>query len=168
MALLSSPLRSRFSGGVYKMEYYSEKEIEDIIKRSAQLLEINIEESAVAEIARRSRFTPRIANHLLKRCRDYAQVNKEDRVDLKIVGESLDLLGIDKIGLSKSDRQLLHTIIKKYKGGPVGLNTLATSLSEDEGTLEDFNEPYLIQIGFMERTPRGRKVTQKAFEHLDF
>ena len=166
MALLSSPLRSRFSGGVYKMEYYSEKELEAIIKRSARLLEINIEEDAVAEIARRSRSTPRIANHLLKRCRDYAQVSKEDCVNLKIVKDSLDLLGIDKVGLSQSDIQLLQTIIKKYKGGPVGLNTLATSLSEDEGTLEDFNEPYLIQIGFMERTPRGRKVTQQALDHL--
>lgn len=166
MALLSSPLRSRFSGGVYRMEFYSEKEIEDIISRSASLLGISIEPAAVSEVARRSRFTPRTANHFLKRCRDYAQVHGKDTIDLQTVSESLDLLGVDSLGLSHSDRQLLQTIVEKYKGGPVGLNTLATSLSEDEGTLEDFNEPYLIQIGFLERTPRGRKTTPGALEHL--
>ena len=166
MALLSAPLRSRFSGGVYRIEFYSEKEIETIIKRSARLLDVKIEDGAVAEIARRSRSTPRTANHFLKRCRDYAQVNKKDTIDLKTVKDSLNLLGVDEIGLSNSDRQLLQTVIEKYRGGPVGLNTLATSLSEDEGTLEDFNEPYLIQIGFLERTPRGRKTTRLASDHL--
>lgn len=166
MALLSSPLRSRFSGGVYRMEFYSEKEIEQIISRSATLLDISADDSAISEIARRSRFTPRTANHFLKRCRDYAQVHGENIINTQTVTESLDLLGVDSLGLSHSDRQLLHTIIQKYKGGPVGLNTLATSLSEDEGTLEDFNEPYLIQIGFLERTPRGRKTTKSAVDHL--
>ncbi len=166
MALLSSPLRSRFSGGVYRMEFYSEKEIEKILSRSAELLNISVEPEALSEIAKRSRYTPRTANHFLKRCRDYAQVHKKDLVDLATVRESLDLLGVDTIGLTHSDRQLLTTVIKKFRGGPVGLNTLATSLSEDEGTLEDFNEPYLIQIGFLERTPRGRKTTKHASEHL--
>jgi Holliday junction DNA helicase RuvB len=166
MALLSSPLRSRFSGGVYRMEFYSEEELEKIITRSAKLLGIKIHPDAVTEVAKRSRYTPRTANHFLKRCRDYAQVNNKDTIDLQTVRESLNLLGVDTIGLSHSDRQLLQTIIEKYKGGPVGLNTLATSLSEDEGTLEDFNEPYLIKIGFLERTPRGRKTTKHASEHL--
>lgn len=166
MALLSSPLRSRFSGGVYNMEFYKEEDLSKIINRSAKLLEIEIEDDATKEISRRSRFTPRTANHFLKRCRDYAQVHKRDKVTLETVKESLDLLGVDEIGLSTSDRKLLKTIIEKYEGGPVGLNTIATSLSEDEGTIEDFNEPYLIQIGFLERTPRGRKTTNLAKEHL--
>lgn len=167
VALLSSPLRSRFSGGVYKMEFYTDAEIENIIERSAKLLGVRIEKDAVAEIAKRSRFTPRTANHLLKRSRDYAQVNKKEVVTKEVVEEALNLLGIDSIGLSFSDKQLLQTMIEKYNGGPVGLNTLATSLSEDEGTVEDFNEPYLIQIGFLERTPRGRKVTERAIKHLE-
>jgi len=166
MALLSAPLRSRFSGGVYHLEFYSEKEIAEIIKRSAKLLDVGIDSKAIEEISRRSRFTPRTANHLLKRCRDYAQVHKRSEVDLETAKESLDLLGIDNLGLSHSDRKLLKTIIEKYKGGPVGLNTIATSLSEDEGTIEDFNEPYLIQIGFLERTYRGRKTTKHALDHL--
>lgn len=168
MALLSSPLRSRFSGGVYNMEFYTEKELSEIIRRSAKVLEIKIDDEAVEEIARRSRFTPRTANHLLKRCRDFAQVHKKDVVDKQTVQDSLDLLGIDNMGLSVADRKLLQAIIEKYKGGPVGLNTIATSISEDEGTLEDFNEPYLMQIGFLERTSRGRKTTQRASKHFGF
>ncbi|MCI5108577.1 MAG: Holliday junction branch migration DNA helicase RuvB [Candidatus Pacebacteria bacterium] len=167
VALLSSPLRSRFSGGVYKMEFYTEEEIEKIIERSAKVLGVKIDKEAMTEIARRSRFTPRTANQLLKRSRDYTQVNKKDTVTKEMVTEALDLMGVDSIGLSGSDIQLLKTLIEKYNGGPVGLNTLATSLSEDEGTVEDFNEPYLIQIGFLERTPRGRKVTQRAIKHLN-
>ncbi len=167
ISLLSSPLRSRFSGGVYRMVFYSEKEIGDIIARSSGVLGISIHDDAVAEIARRSRFTPRTANHFLKRCRDYAQVNKKESVDLETVRASLDMLGIDTVGLSDADRDLLWTIVEKFKGGPVGLNTLAVSLSEDEGTLEEFNEPYLIQIGFLERTPRGRKITDEARKHLE-
>ncbi len=165
IALLSSPLRSRFSGGVFRLEFYTEKEIEEIVRRSAKILGIEIEESALNEIAKRSRFTPRTANYLLKRCRDYAQVKKVS-LTKEMVVEALKLLGIDEVGLSKSDHLLLETIINKFSGGPVGLNTLAASLSEEEATIEEFNEPYLIQIGFLERTPRGRTVTVRGYQHL--
>ncbi|MFA6416254.1 MAG: Holliday junction branch migration DNA helicase RuvB [Candidatus Paceibacterota bacterium] len=167
VALISSPLRSRFSGGTFRLEFYNEDEIGQIIKRSAKILNILVEDEAVNEIARRSRFTPRIANHLLKRCRDYAQVAKEP-ISLKTVRGALALLGIDELGLNQTDRQIIETIIEKFGGGPVGLNTIATALSEEDATVEDVNEPYLIQVGLLERTPRGRVVTQKAYEHLGF
>ena len=165
IAMISSPLRSRFSGGVFRLEFYSNEEIEKIINRSAKILGVSLDKGATTAIAERSRFTPRTANYLLKRCRDYAQVKKVDLTD-KTVREALKLLGIDEIGLSGADRLLLNTIIEKYNGGPVGLNTLAASLSEEQATIEAFHEPYLIQMGLIERTPRGRSATTRAYEHL--
>jgi Holliday junction DNA helicase RuvB len=165
IAMISSPLRSRFSGGIFKLEFYTNDEIKKIISRSAKILGIDLEESASIEIAKRSRFTPRTANYFLKRCRDFAQVNKTE-LTKNSVDKALDLLGIDSIGLSPSDRDILHTIIKKFGGGPVGLNTLSAAMSEEQATIEEFNEPYLIQLGFLDRTPRGRTVTASGYEHL--
>ncbi len=165
IASLSSPLRSRFSGGTHRLEFYSDNEIETIIKRSARILNIELEDTAADSIAKRSRSTPRTANYLLKRCRDLAQVRKEN-LDTKNVCEALDMLEIDEIGLTKMDRDVLRVLIEKFKGGPVGLNTLATALHEEEATVEEFHEPYLIQLGMLERTPRGRIATEKAYEHL--
>lgn len=167
IALLSSPLRSRFSGGVHRLGFYNKAEILEILKRSAAILGIEVEENALEEIARRSRFTPRTANYLLKRCRDFAQVNKED-LNIDMVAKALALLEIDDKGLSSHDREILETVIGKYAGGPVGLNTLSTSVSEEQSTVEEVYEPYLIRIGFLERTPRGRIVTKKAYEHLGY
>jgi Holliday junction DNA helicase RuvB len=167
IALLSSPLRSRFSGGVFRLEFYTEEEITKIIKRSAKILGINIDSDAVSEISKRSRFTPRTANYFLKRCRDYAQVHKTD-LDKKSVFLALSLLGIDELGLSQSDRTVLETIIHKFNGGPVGLGTIAAATSEEDATIEEVVEPYLIQRGLLERTPRGRIATKKAYEHLGF
>jgi Holliday junction DNA helicase RuvB len=165
VAMLSSPLRSRFSGGVFRLEFYNPDEIIKIVKRSANILEVSINEKAVKAIAERSRFTPRTANYLLKRARDYAQIQKKD-IDEDVVNEAFNLLGVDNAGLNASDRSLLLTIAKKFSGGPVGLNTLAASLAEEEATIEEFNEPYLLQIGFLERTPRGRVLTKHAYNHL--
>jgi Holliday junction DNA helicase RuvB len=167
IALLSSPLRSRFSGGVFRLEFYTEKEIEQIVNRSAKILGINIDAEALSEIAKRARFTPRTANYFLKRCRDYAQVHKKD-LDKKTVFLALSLLGIDELGLAQSDRTVLETIIDKFNGGPVGLNTIAAATSEEEATIEEVVEPYLIQRGLLERTPRGRTATKKAYEHLGY
>lgn len=167
IALLSSPLRSRFSGGTFRLEFYKEEEIAKIIQRSAKILGVVIDEGAIEEIAKRSRFTPRTANYFLKRCRDYAQVHKKD-LDKKTVFLALSLLGIDELGLSESDRAVLSVIIEKFNGGPVGLNTLAAATSEEEATIEEVTEPYLIQRGLLERTPRGRTATRKAYEHLGF
>lgn len=167
IALLSSPLRSRFSGGVFRLEFYTEKQIESIIARSGKILGITLEDEALSEIAKRSRFTPRTANYFLKRCRDYAQVHKKD-LDKKTVFLALSLLGIDELGLSQSDRHVLEVIIEKFNGGPVGLNTIAAATSEEEATIEEVVEPYLIQRGLLERTPRGRTATKKAYEHLGF
>lgn len=167
VALLSSPLRSRFSGGVFRLEFYTEKEIEEIIKRSAKILGVEITDGAVKEIAKRARFTPRTANYFLKRCRDYAQVHNLD-LEEKTVKKALDLLGIDELGLSESDRRILSVIIDKFKGGPIGLNTLAAATSEEEATIEEVIEPYLLQSGLIERTPRGRTATKKSYTHLDF
>lgn len=165
IGMISSPLRSRFSGGIFRLEFYTDDEIQEILKRSASILGINIEKGAVNEISKRSRFTPRTANYLLKRVRDFAQVHKKE-IGKDIVLESLSLLGIDERGLSPSDRMILKTLIEKFSGGPVGLNTLAASLSEEENTIEEFNEPYLLQMGFIERTPRGRVVTSLGYQHL--
>ncbi len=165
IAMISSPLRSRFSGGIYKLEFYTTDEIGKIIDRSAKILGTEIEPLAIEMIAKRSRMTPRTANYLLKRCRDFAQVG-ETSINKKTVEEALTLLGVDEIGLIESDRKLLDTIINKFNGGPVGLNTLAASLSEEEATIEEFHEPYLLQLGFIERTPRGRIATEKAYKHL--
>lgn len=166
IAMISSPLRSRFSGGVFRLEFYTENEIEEIVKRSSKILGIEVDPNALNEIARRSRSTPRTANYLLKRTRDFAQIKKSP-LSKKLVDEALALLGIDHKGLTVSDKKILETIIHKYNGGPVGLNTIAASLSEDQATIEEFNEPYLIQLGFIERTPRGRTVTKAGYKHLD-
>jgi Holliday junction DNA helicase RuvB len=167
IALLSAPLRSRFSGGTFRLEFYSEDEIVKIVQRSAKILGVTIDDEALTEIAKRSRFTPRTANYFLKRCRDYAQVHKKD-LDKKTVFLALSLLGIDELGLSESDRQTLTVIIEKFNGGPVGLGTLGAATSEEEATIEEVIEPYLIRRGLLERTPRGRTATKKAYEHLGF
>ena len=167
VAAISSPLRSRFSGGTFKLEFYTTEEISEIIKRSAQILGINLDHESALTIAKRSRFTPRIANHLLKRCRDYAQVTKKT-ISPKTVNEALSLLGIDELGLNEPDRKIMEVIIEKFTGGPVGVGTVATALSEEEATIEDVYEPYLIQLGFLERTPRGRIVTSRGYEHLGY
>ncbi|MEK7642567.1 MAG: Holliday junction branch migration DNA helicase RuvB [Patescibacteria group bacterium] len=165
IALLSSPLRSRFSGGIFRLEFYSKEEIEKIIKRSAKILRIKVSDKVAKTIAERSRSTPRTANYLLKRARDFAQVHKRELSE-DLVDEAFDLLGIDRIGLNISDNKLLETVAKKFGGGPVGLGTLAAALAEEEATLEEYNEPYLMQIGFLERTPRGRKLTPHGYKHI--
>jgi Holliday junction DNA helicase RuvB len=165
VAMVSSPLRSRFSGGVFRLEFYTESEISKIVSRSANILNLNIDNGAIDEIAKRSRSTPRTANYLLKRCRDYSQVLKK-QLTKEVVEEALSLLSIDRRGLTAMDRSILSTIIEKYDGGPVGLGTISASLSEDEATIEEFSEPYLIQLGFIERTPRGRVVTAQGYAHL--
>ncbi|MBU1091906.1 Holliday junction branch migration DNA helicase RuvB [Patescibacteria group bacterium] len=166
IALLSPPLRSRFSGGIFRLEFYSEDEIGQIIRRSAKILGMTIEESAVKKISSRSRFTPRTANRLLKRCRDFAQINKRDSIDANSAEKTFELLDIDEKGLEIADKNILLTLINKFNGGPVGLQTLAAAISEDTATIEEVSEPYLIQLGFIERRPRGRVVTPRAYEHL--
>lgn len=167
MALLSSPLRSRFSGGTYRLSFYTNSDIERIIKRSAALLNVSVEPDAITELSLRSRSTPRVANRLLKRCRDYADVRGNGTITTPIAREALELLEIDQKGLETGDRRILETIITKYNGGPVGIQTLAASTSEETETIEDVHEPYLLQIGFIERTPRGRMATRLAYEHLN-
>ena len=166
IAMISSPLRSRFSGGVFKLEFYTEDEIGEIIKRSAKILDIDIHEAAIKAIALRSRFTPRTANYFLKRCRDYAQIEKSP-LSKEIVEKALKMLGVDHLGLNGADRDILKTMIEKFGGGPVGLNTIAAALSEEQATIEEVYEPYLIQLGLLERTPKGRIATEKAYGHLD-
>jgi len=166
IALLSSPLRSRFSGGVFRLDFYDSKEIEQIIKRSSKILGVEIDENALEEIAKRSRFTPRTGNYLLKRCRDYAQINKKS-LDKETVNKALKILGVDELGLSLTDRKILEIIIKKFNGGPVGLKTLAAAVSEEEATIEEVVEPYLIQLGLLERASRGRQATARAYGHLN-
>ena len=165
ISLLSSPLRSRFSGGVFRMEFYSNEEIAEIVKRSSKLLEAELENEAVEEIAKRSRFTPRTANYFLKRCRDFAQVKKKN-LNKDTIEEALKLLSIDDIGLNSTDKRFLDILISKFGGGPVGLKTLSASMSEEEATLEEVIEPYLLQLGLIERTPKGRVATPKAYQHL--
>jgi len=159
-------LRSRFSGGTYRLDFYTEDEIKRIIARSAKILGINIDEGAMSEIAKRSRFTPRVANRLLKRCRDFAQVEKSNSITGDLALKTLDLLEIDPVGLESTDRMILETIISKFGGGPVGLQTLAAATSEEKETIEEVYEPYLMRSGFVERTPRGRIATRRAYEHL--
>jgi Holliday junction DNA helicase RuvB len=163
---LAAPLRDRF-GMIHRLEFYSPDEIQQIIMRAAQILNVSIDKPAAAELAKRSRLTPRIANRLLKRVRDYADVNGDGIVDTALSHKALTLLDIDELGLDTADRQLLIAIVENYDGGPVGLETLAALTAEERGTIEDFYEPYLMQIGLLERTPRGRKVTPKAYRHLD-
>ena len=167
VALVSSPLRSRFSGGVFRLEFYSNEEIAKIIDRSSKLLKTKLDDGALKEIAKRSRFTPRTANYFLKRCRDFAQVHKKE-LDQKTVKEALNMLAIDDIGLNSSDRKFLEILIEKFSGGPVGLKTIGAAMAEEEATVEEVIEPYLIQLGLLERTARGRVATEKAYEHLGF
>jgi len=166
MAGLSSPLRSRFTGGTFRLEYYDEGEIESIVNRNAKILGIKSDPAALKLIAARSRFTPRIANQILKRCRDYAQVNRK-ALNLELAEEALRMMGIDGLGLSKADRNILQTIVEKFNGGPVGLGTLAAATSENAGTIEEVNEPYLLQLGLIDRTSRGRVATLKAYDTLN-
>ena len=163
--LLTSPLRERF-GVVHRLDYYSEKELETILTRSAFILEISIVPDGANEIARRSRGTPRIANRLLRRVRDYAQVKADGIINRKVASKALKMMEVDEKGLDKMDHKLLLTIIEKYAGGPVGIESLAASISEEKGTIEDVLEPYLIQSGFIQRTPRGRIATPLAYEHF--
>ena len=163
--LLTSPLRDRF-GVVHRLDYYSEKELETILTRSAFILEISIVQEGANEIARRSRGTPRIANRLLRRVRDYAQVKADGIINRKVASKALKMMEVDGKGLDKMDHKLLLTMIEKYAGGPVGIESLAASISEEKGTIEDVLEPYLIQSGFIQRTPRGRIATPLAYEHF--
>jgi Holliday junction DNA helicase RuvB len=163
--LLTSPLRARF-GITMHLEYYNAQIIEKIIHRSAHILHVPIDKKAAAEIACRSRGTPRVANALLRRVRDFAQVKGSGNIELEITRYALDALNIDKFGLDQMDNRILLAIIDKFKGGPVGLNTIATAVSEDAGTIEEVYEPFLIQEGFLKRTPRGREATEKSYRHL--
>ncbi|MBU3968995.1 Holliday junction branch migration DNA helicase RuvB [Patescibacteria group bacterium] len=167
MALLSSPLRSRFSGGTFRLSFYTENEIESILKRSSKILGVDMKKDGLIEISKRSRFTPRIANYLLKRCRDYAQVKKTE-LNKNTVQEALSLLEIDNMGLGSHDKRILEVIINKFNGGPVGLGTISAAIIEEQSTIEEVHEPYLMQIGFIERTLRGRVATKLAYEHLGY
>ncbi|MCL0094312.1 Holliday junction branch migration DNA helicase RuvB [Dehalococcoidales bacterium] len=164
-ALLSPPLRDRF-GAIYRLDFYEQKSIETILNRSARILQVKAEAEGLREIARRARGTPRVANRLLKRVRDYAQVMADGIASQSVVIEALSKLEIDHIGLDEIDHKVLHTIIDKFNGGPVGLDTIAASISEEADTIMDVYEPYLLQLGFLERTPRGRLATQLAYHHL--
>ena len=163
--LLTAPLRDRF-GVINKLEFYTVDELKNIIMRSANVLGVETDEMGAMEMARRSRGTPRLANRLLKRVRDFAQVKYDGIITFDVANEALNMLEVDKLGLDKGDRSILETIIYKFAGGPVGLDTLAAALGEDSGTLEDVYEPYLIQNGLIQRTPRGRIVTERAYMHL--
>lgn len=165
MGDLAAPLRDRF-GIMHRLEFYNPEEIGRIIKRSAEILNVKVDEDAVVSLASRSRLTPRIANRLLKRTRDFADINGDGIIDTVIAKQALELLEIDHAGLDPADRRLIETIIKNHGGGPVGVETLAAITGDERSTIEDFFEPYLLQIGFLERTPRGRKVTPSAYEHL--
>jgi Holliday junction DNA helicase RuvB len=165
-AQLSSPLRDRF-GVVYRLDFYDIQDIEEILKRSAKILGVKAEADGLREIACRSRGTPRVANRLLRRVRDYAQVKGDGIVTREIAGQALAKLEVDQMGLDEIDIKVLHTIIKKFNGGPVGLETIAASISEEADTIMDVYEPYLMQLGFLERTPRGRMATPLAYKHLD-
>ena len=167
IALLSAPLRSRFSGGVFRLEFYSEGEIEQIVQRSSEILGVTLAGAAASEIAKRSRFTPRTANYFLKRARDFAQVGKT-ALDETAVKEALRLLEIDEIGLTQPDRHLLTILIEKFGGGPAGLSTMGAATSEEQATIEEVYEPYLLKLGLLDRTPRGRIATKKAYDHLGF
>lgn len=164
LGLLTSPLRDRF-GVVCKLEYYKQTELSEIVRRSAEILAVGIDAVACDEIAKRSRGTPRLTNRLLKRVRDYAQVKNDNHIDLITAQEALKLLEVDPIGLDGIDKKIIHTIIEKFNLGPVGLDTLAASIGEESNTIEDVYEPYLLQIGFLNRTPRGRIVTESCIEH---
>ncbi len=166
IGLISSPLRDRF-GATYRLEYYTPEELEKIISRSSKILNAELEKEAAGELAKRSRFTPRIANRLLKRVRDFAQVKAYDSINLDTAQKALELLEVDAMGLDKNDRRILETLIHKFSGGPVGLNTLAAATGEEEDTITDIHEPFLIRLGFLSKTPKGRQATELAYKHLD-
>ena len=165
LSLLSSPLRSRFSGGIYRLQYYTEKEITEIIKRSAGILKIQITDQAAEEIAKRARFTPRLANYFLKRCRDLAEINKTI-IDEEVVRKTLSMLEIDEKGLGVAEQMYLKCLHETFKNKAVGLNTISASIGEEESTIEEVIEPYLLQVGFIDRTPRGRVLTETGRNHL--
>ena len=166
LALLTAPLRARF-GARYRMDFYEEEAIRQIVTRGAEILEVPIEESGAVEIAKRARGTPRVALRLLRRVRDYAQVRAEGEITQEVAQDALDLLEIDALGLDDLDRRVLLSIVEKFGGGPVGLDTIAASISEEADTIMDVVEPYLLQLGFLERTARGRVATPHAYRHLD-
>ena len=163
--LLTAPLRDRF-GVIHHLEFYTEEELQTIIQHSAKILGVEIDAKGAAEMAKRSRGTPRLANRLLKRVRDFAQVKYDGKITQEVASFALDLREVDKYGLDQTDRYILQTIMQKFQGGPVGLDTLAAAIGEDSGTIEDVYEPYLIQHGFLNRTPRGRMATEHAYHHL--
>ena len=163
---LAAPLRDRF-GIQHRLEFYTAEEIAQIIERASSILGVKIDKSASSELAKRARLTPRIANRLLKRVRDYADINGDGIIDTNITHKAMQMLEIDQVGLDPADRRILETIIEFHNGGPVGLDTIAAITGDERTTIEDFFEPYLMQIGMLERTPRGRKVTHKAYKHLD-
>lgn len=163
--LLMAPLRSRF-GIVHRLDFYTPADLEKILTRSAKILGIDIDKDGAAEIARRSRGTPRVANRLLRRVRDFAEVRAHGHITLPVAREALKMLGVDENGLDETDRNLMLTILQKYSGGPVGLNTIAASLSEEEDAIEEIYEPYLMQLGLLDRTPRGRVATARAYQHF--
>lgn len=165
LSLISSPLRARF-GNVFKLQFYSDDEIKEIILRSAKILGCKLDDKIAGVLAKSCRQTPRIANRLLKRVRDYADVKNNSIIDSGVLVATLKAIGVDEIGLDNTDREILSVIMRKFRGGPVGLNTLAAAISEEEATIEDIYEPFLIQLGFLERTARGRIVTKRAYEHL--
>jgi Holliday junction DNA helicase RuvB len=163
--MLSAPLRDRF-GAVYRLDFYDQQAMEAIVRRSAAILKLEVSEAGVKAIACRARGTPRVANRLLKRVRDYAQVMADGVITEEVATEALAKLGVDTLGLDDVDHKLLRTIVEKFSGGPVGLDTIAASISEEADTIMDVYEPYLLQLGFLERTPRGRLATPLAYEHL--
>ena len=165
VADLSAPLRSRFSGGTFRLEFYSDDDIAKIVKRSSKILDVKVDEEGVGEIAKRSRATPRTANYLLKRARDYAQL-KRAPLSKQMVDESLGMLEVDSLGLTPLDRKLLNVLIERFNGGPAGVNALAAALAEEPSTVSEVHEPFLLQLGLIERTPRGRVATAKAYAHL--
>ncbi len=167
LALLAGPLRDRF-GARFRLDYYNQEAMEQIIARAARMLRIEIKPEGLSEIARRARGTPRVGLRLLRRTRDYAQTRADGVITGPVAGDSLELMGIDYLGLDDIDRRVLKTIILNYEGGPVGLPTIAASISEDSSTIEDVYEPYLMQLGFLKRTPRGRVATARAYEHMGF
>jgi Holliday junction DNA helicase RuvB len=163
--LLTSPLRARF-GIVHRLDFYTNEDIEEIVRRSARILDVTLQDDAAAQIARRSRGTPRVANRLLRRVRDFAQVRADGRISGEVARKAMDLVGVDDNGFDEVDRRLLQTIIDKFSGGPVGVNSLAAAINEEKDAIEDIYEPFLIQAGFLDRTPRGRVATPRAYEYF--
>jgi holliday junction DNA helicase RuvB len=166
LALVSAPLRARF-GAVYRLDYYDLPAAKEILKRAARKMEVTVDPEGLEEVARRARGTPRVALRLLRRVRDYAQVRADGTITRDIANEALNLLNVDPLGLDEVDRRVLQTVIEKYSGGPVGLNTIAASIGEEPDTIMDVVEPYLLQLGFLDRTPQGRVATRRAYEHLN-